>query len=353
LSHLFTCIGNPELKNIKNNLPIVIISSVIVLLIAIILVVVINIKQSAVITASPTVSVELAMAEIMQKMTAEAVNAQSIAATQTAMAPTPTEIPTPTPEPEFGAVQVSPIDGAEMVYIPRGSFWMGAQDTDQLAQFQEKPLHEVMISGFWMDREFVTNGMYMRCAESGRCTKPVSHDDINPNYGKAEYLDYPVVYITWNQADEYCKAVGRRLPTEAEWEKAARGTDGRIYPWGDTQPTADLVNFNNQFSGVQPIRLYEKGASPYGVLDMAGNAREWVYDWFSETFYGESAAVEVPVDPFGPPEGTEKVLRGGSFKDKEIYLRTTSRLKHVPNSPGDNRGFRCAWSEVSPYPVNQ
>jgi formylglycine-generating enzyme required for sulfatase activity len=299
--------------------------------------------------AAPTVSVEQAMAEIRQKMTAEAMAAQSIAATQTAMAPTATPIPTPTPEPAAGTVQVSQIDGAEQIYIPAGSFWMGAQDTDTQAQFQEKPLHEVMVTGFWMDKILVTNGMYVRCVESGRCTAPVSHDDINPNYGKPEFFDYPAVYISWDQAQGYCQAVGRRLPTEAEWEKAARGTDGRIYPWGDTPPTGEQANFKMAFSLVQPSKLYEKGASPYGVIDMAGNAREWVFDWFSEFYYGESAAVTVPVNPTGPLEGKERVLRGGSFKDPELYLRTTSRLKHEPSSAGENRGFRCAYSDVSPY----
>ncbi|MHC1784997.1 MAG: formylglycine-generating enzyme family protein [Anaerolineaceae bacterium] len=318
-------------------------------LVFIVLMVINKTRQSTLPPPTPTISVELAMAEIQMKMTAESLAVLVAAATQTALAPTATQIPTPTPEPAVGTVQVSPIDGMEMVYIPMGSFWMGAQDTDTLAQFQEKPLHEVMVSGFWMDRELITNGMYMRCVESGRCTAPVGHDDINTNYGKGEYLNYPTVYISWDQADVYCHAVGRRLPTEAEWEKAARGTDGRIYPWGDNPPDGELANFNDAFSGVQAIGRYLKGASPYGVLDMAGNAREWVHDWFSETYYGESAAIAVPVDPTGPEEGSEKVLRGGSFTDAEIYLRTTSRLKHVPYSPGDNRGFRCAFSDVSPY----
>lgn len=298
---------------------------------------------------TPTISVEQAMAEIQEKMTAEAFTALSAAATQTAMAPTATPVPTSTPEPAAGMVQISPVDGAEMVYIPAGVFWMGAQQNDPEAQLQELPIHEVMLDGYWIDKEFVTNEMYMRCVESGRCSGLVSHDDINPNYGKPEFMDYPAVYATWDQAKAYCEAVGRRLPTEAEWEKAARGTDGRLYPWGNTPPDAEHANYDNANTGVISVGTYPLGASPYGVLDMAGNARQWVHDWYDENYYVSSAASGMPVNPVGPAEGAERVIRGGSFKDPAVFIRTASRLKHEPDSPGENRGFRCAVSDVSPY----
>jgi formylglycine-generating enzyme required for sulfatase activity len=306
-------------------------------------------RQSAQMQATPTMSVEQALEEITLKMTAEAAAFESAYATQTAQAPTATPIPTTTPEPSEGEVRVSPVDGMEMIYIPKGPFWMGARDDDEKAQLQEKPLHEVFIEGFWMDRTMVTNGMYLRCIESGKCTPPAYSNDPDTYFGKKEYLNYPVVYINWDQAKVYCHTVNRRLPTEAEWEKAARGIDGRLYPWGNNPPDGELANFNNAYIDVQPTGRYLKGASPYGVLDMAGNAREWINDWYSEYYYGESASIEVPVNPTGPVEGKEKVLRGGAFNDAEIYLRTTSRLKHVPNSPGNNRGFRCAFSDESPY----
>lgn len=323
---------------------------------AIILLTVINkARQTAQMQPPPTLSVEEAMAEITLRLTAEAAAFQSAYATQTALVPTATPIPTATtkppatPEPMSGEIRVSPVDGMEMVYIPAGPFWMGAREDDEQAQLQEKPLHEVFIDGFWLDKTLVTNELYMRCVESGQCTPPVYFNQLESNFSKAEYLDYPVVYINWDQAKIYCHTVGRRLPTEAEWEKAARGIDGRLYPWGDEPPNGELANFNDAYIGVGPVGRYLKGASPYGVLDMAGNVREWVYDWYSEYYYGELTASEVPINPTGPAEGTEKVLRGGSFTDTEIYLRTTSRLKHVPHSPGDNRGFRCALSDVSPY----
>jgi len=208
--------------------------------------------------------------------------------------------------------------------------------SDEKGAPKNHPVHKVMLNAFWMDQVEVTNAMYALCVEEGKCTLPII--GRNPYYGRSRYKNYPVVYVSWYDANAYCKWAGRRLPTEAEWEKAARGTDGQIYPWGNNLPDQSLANFNMNIGALLDVFRYPLGASPYGVLNMAGNVREWVADWFNRSYY----AVSPRENPLGPPSGETKSLRGGAYDDSYSQIRTFNRFDHAPSSPGLIRGFRCA-----------
>lgn len=229
--------------------------------------------------------------------------------------------------------QESTIDGMIQVYVPEGEFIMG---TTHNHNFPDSPEHIAYLDAFWVDRVEVTNAMYLKCLKDNSCTLPASD---NVYYASWIYRDHPIVYVSWDQANEYCQWAGRRLPTEAEWEKASRGTDGRKYPWGNDTPTPRLANFSESLIGesVSAFR-YPIGASPYGALNMAGNVREWVADWFDPNYYSYSPYA----NPKGPDNGSERSLRSSSYNEdgKEIFI--TNRLRHEPQSPGLSRGFRCA-----------
>jgi formylglycine-generating enzyme required for sulfatase activity len=235
------------------------------------------------------------------------------------------------------AMRVSDADGMTQVFVPAGEFLMGT-DVKKEAQ-KNRPLHAVTLSAFWIDQTEVSNEMYAKCVAEKKCPPPFS-EEFNRYYGKSKYANYPVVYIPWEGADKYCQWAGRRLPTEAEWEKAARGTDGRLYPWGNEPPTMSLANYDNAIGEPVEVDRYPLGASPYGALNMVGNVREWVADWFHEFFY----LAGIIDNPIGPPSGTLKSLRGGSYLDDENEIRVFNRFFHAPGSPGINRGFRCASS---------
>mgnify|MGYP001157811964 CR=1 FL=1 len=232
--------------------------------------------------------------------------------------------------------RVSPVDGMTQVFVPAGEFQMGTNEKN--AQ-KNRPVHVVTLSAFWVDQTEVTNAMYALCVAAKKCPLPAPGQ--NPFYGKSKYNDYPVVYVTWNAADAYCHWAGGRLPTEAEWEKAARGTDGRVYPWGDDPPDESRTNFDLNLDAPLPADRYPLGASPYGALNMAGNVREWVADWFHQYYY----IVSPSENPQGPPSGELKSLRGGSYLDGYSEIRTFNRFEHHPASPGINRGFRCVSDE--------
>lgn len=230
------------------------------------------------------------------------------------------------------STKISPIDGMTQIYIPAGDFLMGSGNNPKTDNRQ----HQVYLDAYWIDKVVITNAMYARCLKARACTHPAAYDTY---YGVWAYRDYPVVYVNWYQADQYCHWADRSLPTEAQWEKAARGTDGRRYPWGNQLPNPHLANFNLSLIGEPvPVYRYPLGASPYGVLNMAGNVREWIADWYGVNYYQSS-----PTDnPKGPITGTERSLRSGSYAEDQQQISVYTRFKHLPDSAGLNRGFRCA-----------
>jgi formylglycine-generating enzyme required for sulfatase activity len=233
-------------------------------------------------------------------------------------------------------VKISKMDGMEQMYVPKGEFMMGDNgDTGS----REYPKHPIYLDAFWMDKVEVTNVMYAKCVDSGACFLPVLR--LNPFYGKWAYRDLPVVYVNWYGAQKYCAWAGRRLPTEAEWEKAARGTQTLYYTWGNSQANPRLANFAGSLVGEPlPAYRYPLGASPYGVLNMGGNVREWAADWFDEKYYLSSPYE----NPQGAETGTERSLRGGAYDANADDITTFRRYKHEPDSAGLSRGFRCAES---------
>lgn len=237
-----------------------------------------------------------------------------------------------TAEPETSRVSES--DGMTLVFIPEGEFLMGSADSDPDAAPDEKPQHPVYVDAFWIDQTEVTNGMYMRCVEAEVCSLPVL-----PGSEIIQKPNQPVQGLAWTQSVEYCEWVGRRLPTEAEWEKAARGTDGRLYPWGDELPEEPAANFDFHFEGFTNVGRFAEGASPYGVMDMAGNVWEWTADWYDENYYAESAYE----NPTGPESGIIRVIRGGAWNTVSRAVRAANRHWAYPYRD-DIVGFRCAMS---------
>lgn len=230
------------------------------------------------------------------------------------------------------------LDGMVMVSISEGEFIMGVEGE----KIQQQ--HLVYLDTYWIDQTEVTNGMYARCVEDGVCQEPSQSDSRSREnyYNHSAYAEYPVIYVSWNQAQAYCNWVGARLPTEAEWEKAARGTDGRQYPWGNDAPTYLLLNYDSQIGDTMPVGSFPSGASPYGVLDLSGNVWEWTADWFDGEYY----AISPYKNPQGPPDGTLRTTRGGSWSQPEEYgLNTvTWRAMALPEYTDNDLGFRCAFS---------
>ena len=219
-----------------------------------------------------------------------------------------------------------------MVLIPAGEFLMGAED----GLPDMRPMHRVYVSTYWLDQHEVTNQQYRQCMESGGCAPPKDHSA----YDDAARADHPVTNVTWTQARNYCGWRGKRLPTEAEWEKAARGTDGRLYPWGNSD---DMVigrsrSGEHTKNGTVPVGTIEFARSPYGVADLVMNASEWVNDWYAEDFYRSSPSR----DPQGPARGGFKVLRGGEPGDRPLELRASYRGWDDMSYWGPSVGFRCA-----------
>jgi formylglycine-generating enzyme required for sulfatase activity len=243
------------------------------------------------------------------------------------------------------------------VYIPAGTFRMGGMDVRRAPN--EIPEHDVTLASFWMDQLEVTNAMYALCVGAGGCTPPQdSKSQRRPDYfNHPEFKDYPVIYVTWGQAKAYCEWAGRRLPTEAEWERAGRGDDFRTFPWGEDKADGRLANFNMLVGDTSRVGTYPAGASPFGVLDMAGNVAEWVNDFYS---FDYSVLLENTLNPTGPATSSNfnRVVRGGSLGDAEINIRVAKRssvlgsiLSAPPGSEaylGDSSpriGFRCAADE--------
>ncbi len=263
---------------------------------------------------------------------------------------TSTSVPTATPV----TLKISPTDGMTQLFIPAGTVKMGGLDV--LLENDEIPAHDVTLDAFWVDQVEVTNGMYGLCVQAGVCRLPVklNSDNRGDYFGNPEFQDYPVIQITWYDANTYCHWAGRRLPTEAEWERAARGDDMRTYPWGGEPPNDQNSNANNTVGDVTRVGSYAEGASPFGVLDMAGNVWEWIADYYSGRYYEESPYI----NPTGPDNGGLehlRVIRGGSFQDNLFNLRISNRGYEVGPDPSAlpnedahygrssvKIGFRCA-----------
>ena len=225
-----------------------------------------------------------------------------------------------------------------MVFVPAAEFIMGStsQQVENMAEVDEFPQRRIWVDDFYIDIHEVTNAQYKHYLDSTQVKAPPRW--IDGNYGLGED-GLPVISITWDEAAAYAKWVGKRLPTEAEWEKAARGTDGRVFPWGNRFDRA-LANNGER---LLPIALYPSGASPYGCLDMAGNAAEWVDAWYEA--YPRQAG---DVLPKGVPDRNpgfsheRRVYRGGSFNSFSKYLRCANREHTSPGKRWVYIGFRCA-----------
>jgi formylglycine-generating enzyme required for sulfatase activity len=255
--------------------------------------------------------------------------------------PVPTNTPVPVPPPAAGTIRIRPADGMEQAYVPAGPFTMGSE----YGFDDEKPVHEVTLEGYWIDKYEVTNAQYRQCVEAGKCTAPTDCMWGAPTYDDSDKSNHPVACVDWKMAKAYCEWTGGRLPTEAEWEKAARGTDGRKYPWGNDAPDCNKAQYSDCSGRAVPVGSKSAGASPYGAMDMVGNVWEWTgseYDSY----------------PYDAGDGREDVsrtyvgraVRGGSWNDSrswdnnEANLRVTLRHDDPPDGRNSVLGFRCGGS---------
>lgn len=257
-------------------------------------------------------------------------------------------------------------DSAPMVLIPAGEFWMGstenqiedllaiqcgyARGSEQLRTIcqrfpkAEGPLHRVNLDAYYMDKFEVTVARYAEFMRATNRANPYFWDQVDIS----KHRDFPVLWVDWHSALAYCEWVGKRLPTEAEWEKAARGTDGRIFPWGNEPPIGRFGNFGKWLTTnlddplydgrTELVDSYEAGKSPYGLHHMAGNVYEWTQDWFDENYYKQSPEH----NPKGPSSGRYRVIRGGSWQGSPIDVRSAARLEEDPSVGSAMIGFRCA-----------
>jgi len=224
------------------------------------------------------------------------------------------------------------VDGTLLVAVPGGKFIMGGDKEDN-------PVHEVTVSDFWIYSTKVTNSQYAGCVAAGHCTLP--DPDNNPIYNDYKFINFPVTGVTHTQAAEYCEYVNGRLPTEAEWEKTARGPDGNLFPWGDGAPSCDLLNFESCVGKTTNVTQYKNGISYYSALDMSGNVREWVADWYSVDYYNNS----VGENPLGPEFGETRSVRGSSFQDGQDAVFPSNRFSLDPTLTLPDLGFRCVVEE--------
>lgn len=307
---------------------------------------------------APLIIIFLSACQPVTTSVPEAVSAATLIPVTEMAIPLPTSSPLPVASATPDAIRISPNDGMTQIHIPAGTFFMGGMDV--FRDNDEQPAHEVTLDAYWMDQVEVTNGMYELCVNAGVCRPPreIRSDNREEYFGNPEFHDYPVVNIAWYDANVYCQWAGRRLPTEAEWERAARGDDKRNYPWGDEPPNEYNSNSLNVVGDTTRVGSYAEGASPFGILDMAGNVWEWVADRYRPNYY-KTAPLK---NPQGPGEDEVfnilRVIRGGSFQEDGIFLRVANRSNlDGPNPNVDARdesfygkssnriGFRCTEDE--------
>ncbi len=277
----------------------------------------------------------------------------AIVAALTSIAPTPSPLPAPTLPPTPSPEPLITDTGARMVFMPGGLFRMG---TDE-GEADERPSHLVRMNPFFIDETEVTNGQYAQCVAAGVCAPPGSNTApfLPAYYGDPNYDDYPVIQVSWYDAEMFCDWRGGRLPSEAEWEMAAGfDPDQAIvlrYPWGDAFD-GTKVNFcdanctreardtsvDDGYKGIAPVGSFGNGRSPIGTYDMAGNVMEWVSDWYDPRYYESTT----DTNPLGPPDGDFKAIRGGSWLSPADDLRVVTRSSYDPTVKRDNLGFRCA-----------
>lgn len=220
-------------------------------------------------------------------------------------------------------------DGSLMARVTKGSFIMGNNE----GEADERPEHSVMLDAYWIDVYEVTNSDYEKCVQAGKCRAAEKYKGFDDP-------SKPVVGVSWFDAADYCAWVEKRLPTEAEWERAARGDDGRFYPWGNT---LDCLHANYRecaLKSTTTVGSYPEGKSPYNLMDMAGNASEWVADWYDPNYYASS-----PIEnPKGPETGKYRVVRGGSWLRYAYLMKSSDRAALSPHTRNNSTGFRCAKS---------
>jgi len=227
---------------------------------------------------------------------------------------------------------VSNAQTGDMVSVPEAAFSMGCNtQVDSNCEDDEKPLHVVTLGAFEIDRTEVTQDEYTACVEAHSCSAPSCEWDCTAT-------ELPAACIAWAQAKAYCAWAGKRLPTEAEWEKAARGTDGRKYPWGNDAADCARVNMSGCGDHPEDVGSHPSGASPYGALDMAGNVVEMVADWYAAAYYATSPAT----DPKGPTSGSRYVGRGGGYRSEAVWQRASVRDWYDLSDASKPLGFRCA-----------
>ncbi len=249
---------------------------------------------------------------------------------------------------------------AEMVLIPAGEFEYGAPEgtstglaEEEEGMKQSEGMNTVYLSSYYIDKYEVSNSQYKLCQDAGVCTEPYDVTSImyQNYYNNATYAGFPVIWVSYNQAATFCQWAGKKLPTEAQWEKAAKGKSTRTYPWGEDKPVDNIesaqANFTALFGDVTSVMWGDSGVSPYGVYNMAGNVAEWTDTWYNiDSYYHKRTDDVVVTDPIGPSDSPtmEKVIRGGSWVSLDDEITTYSRDKAFPNYRYYNLGFRCVQS---------